>query len=89
MFRNVVEVGGHCSASSFLYRSPRSEDSSPWKPLCGAIGVGALWKSPRNILVAAKAPLSSPSTSYHCLGASLLQALFSGFQASASGMFDL
>lgn len=40
-------------------------------------------RSTWNILVAAKAPLSSPSTSHHCLGASLLQALFSGFQASA------
>lgn len=37
-------------------------------------------KSPWNILVAAKAPLSSPPTSHHCLEVSLLQACFQGFR---------
>lgn len=36
------KLGGHCSAGSFLYSSPGSVDPSPWKPLCGAIGVEAL-----------------------------------------------
>lgn len=70
MFRNgAVEVGGHCSAASFLHRGPGSMHPSLWKPLCGAIGVGVLWKPPRNILEAAKAPLFSPSTSRYYLQA--------------------